>query len=172
MNELIKYKRPAILRSTTHRSKCACGNIYVTITVDDTGNPVEMFLCKGHAGSCTWSFIVIISRLVSTAWRYGVSPEEILKQVSGEKCSESIHQAPVLLSCGDAIAKAIVRVLEERDAELERSLGRRDAEEKAKAGDVLQIQAVHQRRENKIANADELPFQSQRQARAFGRGFV
>ena len=133
MNELTKYKRPQTLRSTTHRSRCACGNIYVTITVDDDGNPVEIFLCKGHAGSCIWSFLVIISRLASTALRYGVSPEEILKQVSDEKCSESIHQAPVLLSCGDAIAKAIRRVLEERDAKLEE----RDAENKTTARNVL-----------------------------------
>ncbi len=102
-----KYKRPEVLNSTTQKSGTGCGNIYLTNTYDKYMVPREMFLTKGHMGGCICSLMVIISRLASTALRHGVGLEDILKQVKDERCPVSVNVIPLVLSCGDAIAKAI-----------------------------------------------------------------
>lgn len=112
-----KYKRPKVLRNTTHKCRTGCGNLYVTITIDEHGNPVEIFLTMGHVGGCIGSFMAMIARLSSTMLRYGISIEEVLDKVRDEQCPNSSQEN---YSCSEALAHAIETFMEMQNDTKER----------------------------------------------------
>ncbi len=101
-----KY-RPKTLQGRTIKMETGCGTLYVTINEDQEGF-FELFNTMGKAGGCAASQSEAIGRLVSLAWRNGISTEEIVKQLSGICCHKHIGVGnDKILSCADAIARAI-----------------------------------------------------------------
>ncbi len=67
-----------------------------------------MFTTMGKAGGCAASQSEAIGRMVSLAWRSGVQPEEVIKQLLDISChSPAGFGANKILSCADAVARAI-----------------------------------------------------------------
>ncbi|POZ89803.1 adenosylcobalamin-dependent ribonucleoside-diphosphate reductase [Petrotoga sp. SL27] len=77
--------RKETLRSVTRKFKHDTGTVYVTVSFDDSGEAVEIFLSDGTETA------EVIGRLSSIALRAGVSTDEIveqLKKVKGSYCKK------------------------------------------------------------------------------------
>lgn len=99
--------RPLSLKGWTYRMQTGCGPLYVTINTDE-GGLFELFTTMGKAGGCAASQSEAIGRMVSLAWRSGVDPEQVIKQLMDISChSHSGFGANKILSCADAVSKAI-----------------------------------------------------------------
>jgi ribonucleoside-diphosphate reductase alpha chain len=100
-------ERPVSLKGWTYRMQTGCGPLYVTIN-EDEGGLFELFTTMGKAGGCAASQSEAIGRMVSLAWRSGIQPEEVIKQLMDISChSHAGFGANKILSCADAVAKAI-----------------------------------------------------------------
>jgi ribonucleoside-diphosphate reductase alpha chain len=111
---IIPRVRPEITRGTTEKVRIGCGNLYITVNYDDSGI-CEVFTNLGRAGGCP-SQSEATSRLVSIALRSGISVEAIIEQLKGIRCHSTIRQKAngsgiKVLSCPDAIGKALERAL-------------------------------------------------------------
>jgi len=103
----LKRKRPKVLHGRSIQMETGCGPLYITINEDDQGM-FELFNTMGKAGGCAASQSEAIGRLVSLAWRSGMSAESIVKQLIGISCHKHVGVGDrKILSCSDAIAKAI-----------------------------------------------------------------
>lgn len=101
--------RPALISGTTRKMTTGCGNLYVTINEDKHGL-FEVFTQMGKAGGCSASQAEAISRLISLALRAGIDPKAIIKQLRGVRCpNPGWEKGGMILSCSDAIAKALER---------------------------------------------------------------
>ena len=104
---IVKRKRPRILTGQTVQMTTGCGPIYITVNEDEHG-VFELFNTMGKAGGCAASQSEAIGRLVSLAWRSGLQPDVIIKQLMGIRCHKQSGLGDnKILSCADAIAKAI-----------------------------------------------------------------
>ncbi len=104
---LQQKRRPRILEGRTIKMETGCGTLYVTINEDEDGF-FELFNTMGKAGGCAASQSEAIGRLVSLAWRGGISTDEIVKQLSGICCHKHVGVGnDKILSCADAIARAM-----------------------------------------------------------------
>ncbi len=104
----IKRDRPRALTGRTYQMTTGCGPLYITINDDDQGLPFELFNTIGKAGGCAASQSEAIGRLVSLAWRSGLNPEPIVKQLIGISCHKPAGFGENrVTSCADAIAQAI-----------------------------------------------------------------
>ena len=92
----------------TRKMKTGCGNLYVTMNEDEEGHLFEIFNQMGKAGGCGASQSEAIGRLVSLALRSGIKPLSVIRQLKGISCHLPVwNQGGKILSCSDAIAKAI-----------------------------------------------------------------
>lgn len=108
--------RPKILSGKSLKMETGCGTLYVTINADESG-PMELFNAMGKAGGCAASQSEAIGRLVSLAWRSGIKPEKVIRQLRGISCHRPHGFGPNKnLSCADAIAKAISQYLDDVDS--------------------------------------------------------
>ncbi|MDW7681929.1 MAG: TSCPD domain-containing protein, partial [bacterium] len=106
-----KRKRPDVLTGKTIRITTGCGSMYVTIN-EDLNGPFELFSTIGKAGGCAASQSEAIGRLISLAWRSGIKPEEIEKELIGINCHKPTGLGRTrVTSCPDAMAKAIKKYL-------------------------------------------------------------
>ncbi|HNX82235.1 MAG TPA: vitamin B12-dependent ribonucleotide reductase [Candidatus Omnitrophota bacterium] len=104
--------RPEVVMGTTTKVATGCGNLYVTINLDEEGRPFELFTQMGKAGGCAGSQLEAIGRLVSLAFRAGVEFKSIIQQLSNIRCpSPSWEKGQRIFSCADAIARVIERRL-------------------------------------------------------------
>jgi len=100
--------RPAVTTGTTTKVTTGCGNLYITINVDDRGMPFEVFIQMGKAGGCAASQLEATGRLVSLALRSGVENKKIIDQLRGIRCpSPSWEKGGRIFSCADAIARVL-----------------------------------------------------------------
>jgi ribonucleoside-diphosphate reductase alpha chain len=108
--------RPYVTRGSTQRIETGCGHLYVTINEDDRGL-CEVFTQMGKSGGCTASQAEAVGRLISLALRSGIEPEAIVKQLKGIRCPSPLWQpGGMVLSCSDAVAKALERFVKDRPA--------------------------------------------------------
>jgi ribonucleoside-diphosphate reductase alpha chain len=107
--------RKDVIHGSTRKIRTGCGNLYVTVNEDEDGNLFEMFNQIGKAGGCAASQSEAIGRLVSLAFRSGVEPEDIIRQLKGISCHTPVwYREGKILSCADAVAKAIEWHLKEK----------------------------------------------------------
>jgi ribonucleoside-diphosphate reductase alpha chain len=110
----IKRERPKALRGSTFQMQTGCGPLYVTINEDKNGL-FELFTTMGKAGGCASSQCEAIGRMVSLAWRSGVQARQVVKQLLGISCHcPSGFGESKVLSCADAVAKAIQALIQEK----------------------------------------------------------
>ncbi len=103
-------KRPETLDGFTTRVKTGLGQLYVTVT-EYQGKPFEVFATIGKSGRSTTAKTEAIGRLVSLAFRSGVTADKVVEQLKGIGGEHPIFQnGGLVLSIPDAIA----RVLEKR----------------------------------------------------------
>lgn len=108
--------RPIITVGTTQKTTTGCGNLYVTINEDDQG-PSEIFAMMGKSGGCAASQAEATGRLVSLALRSGIDVSAIIEQLKGIRCPSPIwSNGGMILSCSDAIAKALERYWQQKEA--------------------------------------------------------
>lgn len=104
--------RPEVIFGATTKVATGCGNLYVTINVDEGGRPFELFTQMGKAGGCAASQLEAIGRLVSLGFRSGVEVHAIIEQLRNIRCpSPSWEKGQRIFSCADAIARVIERRL-------------------------------------------------------------
>jgi ribonucleoside-diphosphate reductase alpha chain len=104
--------RPEVIIGTTTKVSTGCGNLYVTINVDEDGRPFELFTQMGKAGGCAASQLEATGRLVSLAFRAGIEVKSIIEQLSNIRCpSPSWEKGQRIFSCADAIARVVERRL-------------------------------------------------------------
>ncbi len=104
--------RPEVITGTTTKVATGCGNLYVTINVDEEGRPFELFTQMGKAGGCAGSQLEAVGRLVSLSFRSGVEVKAIVEQLRNIRCpSPSWEKGQRIFSCADAIARVIEKRL-------------------------------------------------------------
>ena len=108
--------RPAVTMGTTRKVETAeCGDIYITVNEDEEGL-CEVFINMGRSGGCRSAQCEAIGVLISTAMRAGVDPRSVSKRLKGIRCaSPSWQPGGMILSCADAIGKAMEQYMEEKN---------------------------------------------------------
>jgi ribonucleoside-diphosphate reductase alpha chain len=110
-----KRTRPEVLRSSTRRVETPLGNMYVTITEDDLGQPFELFMSLGKAGGALMSHVEALGRVISLSLRSGVPITEVYRQLRGISSDRSIGLGPnKVMSVPDAVGIAIERWMQEK----------------------------------------------------------
>lgn len=100
--------RPEVIMGTTTKVATGCGNLYVTINLDEEAKPFELFTQMGKAGGCAASQLEAIGRLASLAFRSGIEVKSIIEQLRNIRCpSPSWEKGQRIFSCADAIARVI-----------------------------------------------------------------
>lgn len=104
--------RPAIdpdanvKHGSTHKRQTPCGNLYVTVNVDEEGKPCEIFCRLGKPGGCAAAWMSTLGRVISSALEQGCSLPDFIKQLGGVTCHNQIskdelgciHQLSVVLA--------------------------------------------------------------------------
>jgi ribonucleoside-diphosphate reductase alpha chain len=104
--------RPEVIHGTTTKVATGCGNLYVTINMDENGRPFELFTQMGKAGGCAASQLEALGRLVSLSFRADVKVMAIIEQLRNIRCpSPSWEKGQRIFSCADAIARVIEKRL-------------------------------------------------------------
>ena len=110
--EIAPRPRPEVIIGTTTKVATGCGNLYVTINVDEQGSPFELFTQMGKAGGCAASQLEAIGRLVSLGFRSGIEVKSIIEQLRNIRCpSPSWEKGQRIFSCADAIARVVEKRL-------------------------------------------------------------
>ena len=75
--------RPRSLPSTTTRLQTEMGNLFVTVSTDEDGEPFEVFGWLGKGGSFQHGVTELACRLISLHLRRGTPLEEVIDQIQG-----------------------------------------------------------------------------------------
>jgi cell fate (sporulation/competence/biofilm development) regulator YlbF (YheA/YmcA/DUF963 family) len=109
-------ERPRGMLSQTSQISTALGTAFVTVTRDPDGQPFEVFLNVGKAGSETFASAEALGRLISLTLRLAspISRSERLRDIAGqlERIGSTANDAS-LLSIPDALAKVLLEFLSE-----------------------------------------------------------
>lgn len=107
-------QRPYVVRGSTYRMNTPVGTAFITINEDIEGEPLEMFINVGKAGSDIQAMAEALGRTISAMFKFrgGISAKdkarEIADQMSGIGGRRSIGFGPTKIrSLPDAIAGAI-----------------------------------------------------------------
>ena len=121
--------RPRTLPSTTTRLQTEMGNLFVTVSTDEDGEPFEVFGWLGKGGSFQHGVTELACRLISLHLRRGTPLEEVIDQIQGiQEMQPYWNQMPdgrsvAVLGLADGIAHILSGYLkarqerEEADAE-------------------------------------------------------
>ena len=107
-------ERPFMVNGATYRINTPVGTAFVTINQDEKGNPLELFINVGKAGSDVAAMAEALGRTISIALRFRGNlnskdrAREIAEQLAGIGGRRSVGYGPnKILSLPDAIAMAI-----------------------------------------------------------------
>lgn len=107
-------ERPFVARGATYKLATPVGTAFVTINEDEYGQPLEVFINVGKAGSDITAVAEALGRVISTALRSrgSLSPkdraEEISRQLAGIGGRRSVGFGPSKIrSLPDAVAAAL-----------------------------------------------------------------
>ena len=104
--------RPLVVVGTTEKIPTGLGDMYITINEDQEGMN-EIFVRVGKSGGEAAAMNEALGRLISIALRSRVEPSIIAKHLKGIRGSNPVWQnGELVLSCPDAIGKAIARYVE------------------------------------------------------------
>ena len=109
--------RPQRLLSTTAKLQTESGNLYVTVSTEEDGEPFEVFGFLGKGGSFHRGVTELACRLVSLHLRRGTPIEEIIGQCQGiQEMQPYVNQMPdgtsvEVLGLGDGIAHILKQYL-------------------------------------------------------------
>jgi len=104
--------RPSVVVGTTEKIPTGLGDMYITINEDHEGMN-EIFVRVGKSGGEAAAMNEALGRLISIALRSRVEPSIIAKHLKGIRGSNPVWQnGELVLSCPDAIGKAIARYIE------------------------------------------------------------
>ena len=107
--------RPKKIAGSTLLMHTGCGKMYVTINEDNEG-VFEMFTQLGKSGGCQATQAEAIARLISLALRSRIDTARIIDQLKGIRCpSPTLTENGAILSCPDAIAKALESYVSEKN---------------------------------------------------------
>lgn len=106
--------RPTKVDGSTYRIETPMGSAFITVNHDDDGNPFEVFVTIGKAGSEVAAMAEALGRLISTTLRFGnhmpakERARELMEQLQGIGGGRSVGFGPnKVKSLPDAVAKAI-----------------------------------------------------------------
>ena len=110
-----KRMRPEALKGVVRRLESPLGTMYVTITEDEKGQPMEVFMSLGKAGGALMADVEAIGRLISLALRSGIPITAIHRQLRGISSDRvmGLGQNKVM-SVPDAIGIAIEKWMQEK----------------------------------------------------------
>jgi ribonucleoside-diphosphate reductase alpha chain len=116
INLLSPRPRPKKTAGKTIKSRTGCGTLFITVNKDDNGL-CEVFANLGKAGGCP-SQSEATCRIISAALRCGVDAKVLIEQLKNIRCLSTVTRRKEdkdidVLSCPDAIARAIEEVLGE-----------------------------------------------------------
>lgn len=99
------------LEASVHYINIACGHIYVVISRDENGRPVEVFMQSSKSGGCSAN-TECLGRFASACLRHGMDIDDVVDITKGVKCPACTNlkgKGIELdgLSCGDAMARVI-----------------------------------------------------------------
>ena len=99
------------LDASVHYINIACGHIYVVISRDENGRPVEVFMQSSKSGGCSAN-TECLGRFASACLRHGMDIDDVVDITKGVKCPACTNlkgKGIELdgLSCGDAMARVI-----------------------------------------------------------------
>ena len=110
-----KRSRPELLRGATRRLQTPLGDLYVTITEDDKGQPFEIFMSLGKVGGALMADVEAIARMISLALRSGIPMKEIHRQLRGISSDRAIGFGPhKVLSVPDAVGIALEKYMADK----------------------------------------------------------
>jgi ribonucleoside-diphosphate reductase alpha chain len=114
--------RPKVSRGMTVQKPSPLGSIFVTVNDDDQGEPLEIFLAAGKAGSDITAMAEAMGRLMSLVLRVAspLSPMERLKEIQNQLggiggSRQHGFGKNLVRSLPDAIALAIEEVVKTRE---------------------------------------------------------
>lgn len=106
--------RPVKVEGATYRIVTPLGSAFITVNQDSHGNPFEVFITIGKAGSEVAAMAEALGRMISTTLRFGnhkppiERAREIVDQLKGIGGGRSVGFGPnKVRSLPDAVAKAI-----------------------------------------------------------------
>jgi ribonucleoside-diphosphate reductase alpha chain len=107
-------ERPMKVEGATYRIVTPLGSAFITVNQDANGNPFEVFITIGKAGSEVAAMAEALGRMISTTLRFGnhkppiERAREIVEQLKGIGGGRSVGFGPnKVRSLPDAVAKAI-----------------------------------------------------------------
>lgn len=110
----IIQERPLKVEGATYRIVTPLGSAFITVNQDSAGNPFEVFITIGKAGSEVAAMAEALGRMISTTLRFGnhLPPRErareIVDQLKGIGGGRSVGFGPnKVRSLPDAVAKAL-----------------------------------------------------------------
>ncbi|HET9134723.1 MAG TPA: vitamin B12-dependent ribonucleotide reductase [Gemmatimonadales bacterium] len=110
-----KRSRPELLRGATRRLQTPLGDLYVTITEDEKGQPFEVFMSLGKVGGALMADVEAMARLVSLALRSGIPIREVYRQLRGISSDRAIGLgANKVLSVPDAVGIALEKYMADK----------------------------------------------------------
>ena len=112
--EAVIKSRPTKVEGATYKIETPMGHAFITVNQDADGNPFEVFIAIGKAGSEVAAMAEAMGRLISSNLRYGnhVAPieraKDLVDQLKGIGGGSSVGFGPnKVRSLPDAVAKAI-----------------------------------------------------------------
>jgi len=105
---MVKTERPDILQGETPKVLTGCGNVYVTVNFND-GKPFEVFITRGHTGTCVYSMNEALGRSISIGLQHGVPLGNYVKTLRGIQCEKPLDfpKDKRCTSCADGLAKVL-----------------------------------------------------------------